>query len=144
MASFLVFVSLLGKFYAMDVIANMLTSLVNAQRAGKKRVAVPYSNFKHQLLQFLQEQGYIAKVRVQESPRPKLVVTLKYYEDEKPRITGVKRLSSPGRRWYTGHTEVPFTYQGFGTVVISTSKGIIDEVTARKEHIGGEIICAIW
>lgn len=127
----------------MDVIANMLTSLVNAQRVGKKRVAVPYSEFKLQLLHFLQEQGYIAKVRVQEGPKAKLVVTL-LYDEETPRITGVKRLSSPGRRWYAGHEEIPFTYQGFGTIVISTSKGIVNEVTARKDRVGGEVICAIW
>ncbi|MEX0649920.1 MAG: 30S ribosomal protein S8 [Candidatus Andersenbacteria bacterium] len=127
----------------MDTVANMLTSLVNAQRADKKRVAVPYSAFNHRLLQMLQEKGFIASVRVQESPRSKLVVTL-LYDDRTPKISGVKRLSSPGRRWYAAHNEIPYSYQGFGMIVLSTSQGLVDQDRARREKIGGELVCAIW
>ncbi|MEX1112191.1 MAG: 30S ribosomal protein S8 [Candidatus Andersenbacteria bacterium] len=127
----------------MDTVANVLTSLVNAQRAGKKRAAVPYSKFSHSLLQMLKEKGYIANVRLQESPRAKLVVTLDY-DGRTPKITAVKRLSTPGRRWYASHDEIPFDYQGYGMVIISTSEGLMDETKARKQKKGGELICAIW
>lgn len=128
----------------MDTVANMLTALVNAQRVGKKRVALPYSRFQKSLLEFLQQQGLVAKVRVQESPRAKLVVTLAYDEHEEPKIAGAKRLSSPGRRYYAGSDEIPFSYQGFGTIVVSTSEGLLDDVSARKRGLGGELVCAIW
>lgn len=127
----------------MDPIADMLTSLLNAQRVGKKRVAVPYSNFKKSLLEFLQAKGMIASFRLQDSPKAKLIVTLKY-EDEEPAIHGVRRYSKPGSRYYVGSTEIPYTYQGIGLMVVSTPEGLKDEKQARKEKVGGELICAIW
>lgn len=127
----------------MDPIADMLTTLLNAQRVGKKRVAVPYSTFKKSLLEFLQQKGMIASFRVQDSAIQKLIVTLKY-EDEQPAIHGVRRFSKPGSRYYASSTDIPYTYQGIGFVVVSTSAGLKDEKQARKEKIGGELICAIW
>ena len=84
----------------MDPIADMLTTIINAQRVKKKRVAIPYSKFKEDLLNLLQRKGLIAKVRVQDSPKSKLVVTLKYDNQEMPVIHGVRRKSKPGRRIY--------------------------------------------
>lgn len=139
---FLVFVNLLGNY--MDTVANMLTTIVNAQRVGKERVAIPYSRFSKELLEFLQKKGVLAKVRVQESPRAKLVVTLAYDEEERPKISGVKRISAPGRRSYIKHSAIPFTYQGYGFLVLSTPEGLMDDSQARKKGVGGELICAIW
>lgn len=128
----------------MDPVADMLTSLINAQRVGKKRVAVPYSSFKQNILAILQEKGFIGNVRVQESPRAKLVVSLAYDEQGMPRIRGVKRLSSPGSRKFARHTNIPFSHEGFGTIILSTPQGLMDEKKARGEHVGGELICVIW
>ncbi len=128
----------------MDPVANMLITLVNAQKVGKKRVALPYSVYKKQLLDFMVKKGHIANVRVQDGPRAKLVVTLAYDEAESPAMSGVKRISSPGRRYYVKKDDIPFTYQGFGSLVLSTSAGLMDEVEARKKGVGGELLCAIW
>lgn len=127
----------------MDTIGNMLTSLVNAQRVGKKHVAIPYSRFNKDLLEFLQKRGVVAKVRMQESPKAKLVVTLAY-DSGQPVIHGTKRISKPGRKMYAKNDAIPYAYQDFGFIVLSTSKGLMDEAQARKEHVGGELICAIW
>lgn len=128
----------------MDPIADMLTSLLNAQRAGKKRVAVPYSRFKKELLDMLAQRGSIAHVRTQESPRAKLVVTLSYDEQGQPALRGVKRISKPGRRVYTGSQKIPFTHAQIGFLVISTSNGLMDDMQARRQKTGGELVCAIW
>jgi small subunit ribosomal protein S8 len=128
----------------MDPIADMLTTLLNASRVGKKRAAVPYSEFKKSLLQFLQDKGLVASFRLQDSPQPKFIVTLKYDDNEEPVITGVCRYSKPGSRYYVGSQEIPYAYQGMGMMVISTSAGLKDEKEARKQKLGGELICAIW
>lgn len=122
----------------------MLTTIINAQRVKKARVAIPYSRFKEQVLNFLQSKGYIAKVRLQDSPKAKLVVTLKYDNMEKAAIQGVRRKSKPGRRIYVDHTSIPYSYDGMGLFLISTSGGIMDDVEARKKKIGGELVCEIW
>lgn len=128
----------------MDPIANMLTTLANGSQVGKKRVAVPYSGFKKSLLEFLQSKELIGSVRLQEGPKAKLVVSLNYSEAGEPAITGVRRYSKPGSRYYVGSDEIPFTYQGSGMVVLSTSQGLMDEKQARRKGLGGELICAIW
>jgi len=128
----------------MDPIADMLTSLINAQRAGKKRVAMPYSNFKKSLLDFLVQKGVVSHVRVQESPKAKLVVTLSYTDNGQPQIRGVKRISKPGRRVYASAKDIPFTYSKIGMIVVSTPQGLVDDIQARREKVGGELICAVW
>ena len=128
----------------MDTVANMLTTLINAQRVNKVRVAVPYAKMQESLLKFLKEKKRIASMRVQEGEKPKLVVTLKYDEDKNPAIRGVRRVSKPGARKYVSAAAMPYTKHGDAFFVVSTSKGIIDEVTARRTGIGGELICEIW
>lgn len=122
----------------------MLTTLINAQRVGKRRVAIPYSSFTKELLEFLQQRGLVASVRVQEAPRAKLVVTLKYDEDNQPIIHGVRRLSKPGSRYYARARAIPYRYAKVGLIVLSTSRGLKDDRAARQEKVGGELICAIW
>lgn len=128
----------------MDPIANMLTTLHNAQRVGKRRAAIPYSRFTKSMLQVLQKKGIVSKVRLQESPKAKLVVTLAYDENNMPRIHGVRRLSTPGRRLYVKHSGIPNDYRGFGMVIVSTPKGLMDDKEARRQKLGGELVCAIW
>lgn len=128
----------------MDPIANMLTSIMNAGRVKKKRLAVPYSTFKKSLLTFMQTKGFISAVRVQEAPVSKLVITLAYDEGEQPVLKGIKRMSKPGSRYFSKSEEIPYTFQGIGMLVLSTSKGLMDDKQARKQGLGGEIICALW
>lgn len=138
------FENLLGNTTHMDTVANILTIIINGQRAQKKRVAVPYSKFAEQLLAFMKKSAFIGDVRMQESPKAKLVVSLSYTDSGRPTIQGVKRLSKPGRRVYAGALHMPYTHQDAGMVVVSTPDGLMDEKHARGKGIGGELICAIW
>ena len=127
----------------MDTVANFLNALITAQRVGKKRVAVPYSALTESMARFLQEKGKIAKLRMQEGPHPKLVITLQYH-DKEPAMHGVRRLSKSGQRRYAGKTAIPYSRDGVGFVIVSTSRGLMDDTTARKQGVGGELMCEIW
>lgn len=140
-------VNLLGNhsFFTMDAIANMLTSIYNAQRVGKSRVVVPYSRFKEQLAQLLQQRELVATVRVEEGTPRHLVVTLAYDEESgKPKIQGVKRLSTSGRRHYVKQGQVPYPITDTGAIILSTSQGLMDDGQARRVGIGGELVCEVW
>lgn len=127
----------------MDTVADLLTAILNAQRVGKERVALPYARFAEALARLLQERGLVAAVRVQEGTRPKLVLTLDYREDGQPRITGVRRLSKPGRRWYVGGSKLPYRGRRPGFYVVSTSQGLMDAERARAARLGGELVCEV-
>jgi len=122
----------------------MLTTIINAQRIGKQRVAVPHARFSLALAELMKEKGLVSAVRVQEGTRPKLVVTLAYDNSGKARIHGVKRLSTPGRRVYAGKQEIPFSKAVNGSVLVSTPQGLMDDAAARKQGLGGELVCEIW
>lgn len=128
----------------MDPIANMLITIINAQHVNKQRVALPYSRYKESLAQVLQTKGLLASVRAQEGPRPKLILTLAYTTSGVPRISGVKRLSTPGRRVYVQRDMIPFATDTEGAVIVSTSQGLMDDRTAREHGLGGELVCEIW
>lgn len=128
----------------MDTIGDMLTTIINAQRVQKARVAVPYSRFKQSLARTFKEKGWLADERVQEGPRSKLVLTLSYSEGGRPRIQGLKRLSTPGRRLYVHGSRIPYSRDGVGTIIISTPKGLLDDRQARKQGVGGELVCEVW
>lgn len=128
----------------MDTIANMLTVIINAQRVGKQRVALDYSRFKESLARLLKDKELVADYRIQESDRPKLIVTLSYDGAGQPRIAGVRRISKPGQRIYVGSAKVPYSHDGMGSVIISTSQGLMDDRNARKLGLGGELVCEIW
>lgn len=128
----------------MDAIANMLTTIINAQRVGKPRVAVPYSRFKEQLAKLLREQGLLAAVRVQEGPRAKLVLTLAYDEAGSARIKGVRRLSTPGQRYYVSSHKIPFSQVQSGMMIVSTPQGLMAGMQARRAGVGGELVCEVW
>lgn len=126
----------------MDTVADMLTTLVNAQRVGKERAAVAHSRFKEQLARLLQQKGVVADVRVQSGPQSKLIITLKY-EEGRPRVRQAIRLSKPGRRLYVKSDEIPWGTKSVSTFIISTSKGLMDEKGAREAGLGGELVCEL-
>lgn len=128
----------------MDTIANMLTTILNAQRARKQRVAVPFSRFAESLAQVMREHGWLGDVRVQEGPRSKLILSLSYDDAGKAKLHGAKRLSRPGQRLYAPSADIPYSYDGVGSIIISTSQGLMDDRHARQKGLGGELICEVW
>lgn len=129
----------------MDPIADMLTRIRNAISTRKADVVVPYSKFKHNLAKVIQEEGWIKTFDVKDEGKLKhLVIQLKYSTDGEPVISGIKRVSTPGQRIYKGNSELPKIMGGMGTTVVSTSRGLMSDKVARKQKVGGEIVCQIW
>ncbi len=128
----------------MDPIANFLTSLRNAYLARKQQVAVPHSRIKAQLAGLLADAGFVDKVKVEgEVPHKKIIISLAYY-DQLPALTKVRRMSKPSVRVYAKAGQIPLALSGRGLTILSTSKGLMTDRTARKAGLGGEIICQIW
>lgn len=128
----------------MDTIANMLTTILNAQRARKQRVAVPFSRFAESLANLMKQRGLLGDVRVQEGPVSKLILSLAYEENGAPKIHGARRLSRPGQRMYTPSDHIPYSFDGVGTVILSTSQGLMEDRKARQAGVGGELVCEVW
>ena len=128
-----------------DPIADFLTRIRNGQSAGMRVVKMPSSNTKVAVSQILKDQGYIHDFKVEEvAPQNVLKVALKYNKETKvPAIREIKRISKPGLRQYCSSTELPRVKNGLGIAVVSTSKGLMTEKQARKENIGGEVICTV-
>jgi len=127
-----------------DPIADLLTRLRNAIKAKKRRVEIPSSNMKKGLLQLLKEQGFIVDFEeIKDNKQNILKVALKY-TDGVPAISGLRRLSSPGLRRYTDSQKLPRVLNGYGTAIISTSRGLMTDKQASRESVGGEILCEIW
>jgi small subunit ribosomal protein S8 len=125
-----------------DPIADMLTRVRNAQMVNKREVAIPFSKVKFEIAKLFKTRKFISGVEKveQENGFPLLVISLK-----KDGIKGVDRVSSPGKRVYVASQDLNTQFKyGKGIVIISTSKGMMDAHTAKKEHIGGEVICQIW
>jgi small subunit ribosomal protein S8 len=131
-----------------DPVSDFLTRLRNAAKAQHHDVTLPSSKLKRELARILKEQGYIEAWEVQPptegSPGEKLTVTLKYTDDRKPVISGLRRVSRPGRRSYVDHAHIPRIQGGMGTAIISTSKGVMTGHEARIEGIGGEVVAQVW
>ena len=128
-----------------DPIADMLTRIRNAQAVTKAQVMMPYSKVKHNLASILKEEGYIDEVRkIEEANKPVLVIKLKYGADGANSIQSVRRVSKPGRRVYASMSDMPFVLNDLGIAIISTSRGLMTNKRARKEKIGGEILCEIY
>ena len=127
-----------------DPIADMLTRLRNAGAAGLKTVAIPLSKEKAAIAEVLKEEGYIGEFAiVGEGVARSIEISLKYV-DGKPVIGGLERVSKPSCRVHCASTEIPRVRNGQGTVVLSTSKGIMSGRRAVREHVGGEVICYVW
>jgi small subunit ribosomal protein S8 len=127
-----------------DPIADYLTRLRNAAVARQRRVDVPASNLKKAITKILYEQHYIDKYSELESPPQGTIrIYLKYYNG-RPVLSGLKRISVPGRRIYAGAGELPRVLNGLGVAVISTNRGVMTDKDARRLNVGGEVICYIW
>ena len=128
-----------------DPIADMLTRIRNAQIARHDSVTIPASNMKKAIAKILLDEGYIKSVEmVADGLQGALKVTLKYLEKKQPVIIGLKRISKPGLRVYATCEELPKVLGGLGIAIVSTSRGLMTDRQARKENIGGEVLCYIW
>ena len=128
-----------------DPIADMLTRIRNANKAMHDRADMPTSRLKEQIARILKEEGYIRDFSIVKGESfDTLVVELKYGKGRERVITGIKRVSKPGRRVYARNDRLPRVLGGMGTAILSTSKGVITSRTAELEGIGGEVICFIW
>ena len=128
-----------------DPIADMLTRIRNAQNASYSTVDIPSSKLKVSIANALKAEGYIKNYRkMAEGPREIIRITLKYDENREPVIGGLKRVSKPGRRFYTTCDRIPQTLGGLGVNILSTSKGVMTDKEARKRGIGGEVLCSVW
>jgi small subunit ribosomal protein S8 len=128
-----------------DPIADMLTRIRNANTALHDAVEMPGSTLKAEVAKVLKEQGYITDYELQEARvGTELVIRLKYSRDRRRVISGLKRVSKPGRRVYVDRTSIPRILGGMGVAVLSTSQGVITGQEARRRGIGGEVICSVW
>jgi small subunit ribosomal protein S8 len=128
-----------------DPIADLLTRIRNAQRMGHDSITLPASKLKHRVADALAAEGYVRDVEFKaEGPQGVLTLGLKYGAGKTPAINEIRRVSRPGRRVYVGAGEIPRVKNGLGVAILSTSKGILVDREARKNQIGGELLCTIW
>jgi len=127
-----------------DPIADMLTRIRNACMAKHDKVYIPASRMNVAIIRLMKDQGYIQNYKFIKDDKQGLIkITLRYHKG-RPVILGLERISKPGRRQYASCRDLPRIKNGFGTAVISTSKGLMTDEEARKAGVGGEILCAIW
>jgi small subunit ribosomal protein S8 len=132
-----------------DPIADMLTRIRNALIAKHTDTVMPYSKMKEEIAKILAEEGYIERYEVEgEVPHKNLTIVLKYAgnrrREVRPVITGLERVSKPGRRLYTGTDEIPWVLSGMGIAILTTPQGLMTGQNARRERLGGEILCYVW
>jgi small subunit ribosomal protein S8 len=127
-----------------DPIADMFNRIRNGGAARKASVDMPWSRHKEAIARVLQAEGYLDEVSVQKEQHPMLRIGLRYDGRRRPVIVGLERVSRPSLRVYVGSTEIPAIRRGLGVNVLSTSKGVMADREARKQGIGGEIICRVW
>jgi small subunit ribosomal protein S8 len=128
-----------------DPVGDMLTRIRNASRARHDKVVIPTSKMKVQIARVLKEQGYIADfVEHDVKPQGEITLQLKYGPDKSPVITGIKRISKPGLRRYVPVRDIRPVLSGLGISILSTSRGILSDAEARKQNLGGELICTVY
>ena len=128
-----------------DAIADFLTRIRNANSAKHDTVDIPASNIKKAMAQILVDEGYVRHYSVKEDGKQGMItISLKYAEGRQPVIKGLKRVSKPGLRIYSGASELPKVMKGLGVAIVSTSKGIMTDRAARQENVGGEVLAFIW
>jgi small subunit ribosomal protein S8 len=130
-----------------DPIADMLTRIRNATMVQHRQVVMPSSKMHEAIARILKEEGFVGDYDViQAKPQPILRISLKYTQTKRPEsvITGLKRVSSPGRRVYAGRRDLPWVRSGLGVAIVSTSKGVMTAQQARSQSIGGEVLCYVW
>ena len=126
-----------------DPIANLFSSINNAQSRAKESVVVPSSTKKVALVEILKKEGYLGEYSVSEETKPQLTIKLRYFEGL-PVIKQLKRLSKPGLREYSGFKDLPSVNGGLGVAIISTNKGLMTDRQAREAELGGEVICSVF
>lgn len=127
-----------------DTVADMITIIRNAYLANKDEVHLPASKMREAMANILVAEGYLqSSERVTKEPQDELVLKLRYI-DHSPAITKIRRVSKPGRRTYSTVEKIPRVLNGYGTLVVSTSKGIMTDKQARQENVGGEILFEVW
>ncbi len=127
-----------------DPLADMLTRIRNAQRARHEKVEIPASKLKMGVAKVLKKEGFIKNYKLTQDKRQGILRVYLRYIDSEPVIRGLKRISTPGRRVYAGYEDIPPVRGGFGTMILSTSKGIYSDRDARGKKIGGEVLCQVW
>lgn len=128
-----------------DPIADMLTRIRNAARAKHQRLDMPASKLKTEIARILKDEGYVANFKmVDEKGRKTLRIFLRYTPDRRSVITDLRRVSKPGARRYVGKTEIRPVVGGMGISIVSTPRGIMTGQSARKEGVGGELLCEVW
>ena len=128
-----------------DPIADLLTRIRNANSAKHETVEIPASNMKKAIVEILNEEGYIKNYQVIEDGKQGIIrITLKYGPNKSQIITGLRKVSKPGLRIYSGCEDMPKVMKGLGVAIVSTSKGVMTDKQARKENVGGEVLAFIW
>lgn len=129
-----------------DSISDMITRIRNAQRASLLTVKTPYSKFRKDVLDVIYKEGYVDTYEVYEIKKgiKEIAIKLKYAKDGKPVIQKIKKVSRPGRRYYTSVAEMKPVYNNLGIAIISTPSGVMTDSEARKKNIGGEVICELF
>lgn len=129
-----------------DPIADFLTRIRNASTAQRRFVDADWSKLKESIAEILKSQGFIENylIKKDENGRGTIRLFLKYHEGRKSVIQGIKKISTPGRRKYVKHVDIPVFYGGLGLSIVSTSQGIMAGLDAREKKIGGELICMVW
>lgn len=128
-----------------DPVADMLTKVRNAAVARHEKVDIPASKLKLEIVKILKTEGYIKNFKkVQEEGHSIIRIILKYDDSNNPVIHGAKKISTPGRRVYSGYKDLPRVFNGYGTIIVSTSAGVTTGKKASEKMVGGELICSIW
>lgn len=135
----------------MDPISDMLSTMRNAVAKKKERVDVPFSGVKMNIAKVLKDEGFVSGYKMMKNESAKtpdkrgfIRITLKYTQDKRPVITGLKRVSRPGLRVYRPYDEIPRVRAAFGVTILSTSRGLLTDSEARKQKVGGEVLCQVW
>jgi small subunit ribosomal protein S8 len=128
-----------------DPIADMLTRVHNGLMARQKQVVMPGSKVKLAMARILKDEGFIRDFEMtKDAPQPQLRIVLKYDRDRKSVVTGLKRISRPGRRVYVKRVDIPWVLSGLGVAILSTPQGIMTGQKARRQGLGGEVLCYVW
>jgi small subunit ribosomal protein S8 len=128
-----------------DPIADLLTQIRNAVQARKEAVDIPASNIKISITKILKDEGYVKNYKVLKNNRQGIIrITFRKQDGDEGVIHGLKRISKPGLRVYVGADEIPKILNGLGVAILSTPKGVLTDRQSRKEHVGGEVLCAVW
>jgi len=127
-----------------DPIADLFTRIRNGLMVGHSKIDIPSSRMKIRIVEILKEEGYILSFRNYEDSKQGILRVYLKYQDDDPVITGIKRISKPGRRSYVGRERIPNVLNGLGTAIISTSSGVITDRECKEKGIGGEVLGYVW